>query len=129
MRRVAFTLANATTAQLVGTDSLVHGPGCVTWHSTVETTGSATAEYYIFDGSTRNGVYLAYVTLSAGQSTRDYIGLHCLPFVESLHVNVVSGSISGAFIAWVDHTCEHELDLQHDLLRLQIGTDLSQLQR
>lgn len=129
MRRVNINLAEANPAQLNGTVSLVHGPGCVTWHSTYETTGSATASYQLFDGNTRNGPSLMYVTLSSGQSTRDYIGLHCLPFVEALHYVLESGAVAGTLIAWVDHTCEEELDLRHDLLRVQLGVDLARLSR
>lgn len=129
MRRVNFNLANGTASQLNGTDSIVHGPGCVTWHSTYETTGSAAASYQLFDGSTKNGPSLMYVTLSSGQSTRDYIGLHCLPFVESLHYVLESGAVAGTLICWVDHTCERELDIEHALRRVQLGVDLSELSR
>lgn len=113
MRRVAITSSNLTTAQLNGTDSVVHGPGCLTWHSALETTGTATAQYNLFDGGTANGVFLAYISLSAGQSTRDSAVLHAIPFKESLHVKVVSGTISFVLLAWVDHDCEQVLDWDH----------------
>ena len=119
MRRVAISSSNLTTLQLNGTDPVVHGPGCLTWHSSLETSGSATAQYNLFDGGTANGVFLAYISLSAGQSTRDSAVLHAIPFKESLHVKVVSGTISFVLLAWVDHDCEQVLDWHHDVSKLE----------
>lgn len=127
MRRAVFSLNNATTGQLAGTDSIVRGSGCLTWHSTYESTGSATAQYNLMDGPTRSGIVLAYVSLSAAQSTRDSIPFHCVPFVDSLHINVVSGSINGSLVAWVDHVCEKVLDHEARLRELQAVTDLAAL--
>lgn len=127
MRRVNVNLANLTTAQTNGTDSFVHGPGCVVWHSTYETTGSATASYELLDGPSRSGNLLMYVTLSAGQSTRDSAVLHAIPFVESVHLNIVSGAVGGVIICWADHVCEEVLDHEVMLRRLQAVTDLSLL--
>lgn len=129
MRRVVVNLATMTAAQQAGTASVVHGPGCVTWHSTYETTGAASATYSLADGGSTNGINLMYVTLSAAQSTRDSLVLHSLPFVESLHYTQVSGSVGGVLVAWVDHICEEELDLHHALARLQVGVDLERLVR
>jgi hypothetical protein len=53
--------------------------------------------------------------------------LHCVPFVDSLHINVVSGSINGSLVAWVDHVCEKVLDHEEMLRKLQAVTDLAQL--
>ncbi len=127
MRRVNVNLANLTTAQSNGTDSFVHGPGCVVWHSTYETTGSATASYELLDGPSRSGNLLMYVTLSSGQSTRDSLVLHSLPFVESVHLNIVSGAVGGNIVCWADHICEEVLDHEALLRKLQAVTDLALL--
>lgn len=105
MRRVLLPLGEATARQLAGSDPLVGGQGCITWHSTRETTGSAAASYILNDGPAGNGQILMDVTLSAGESTRDYVGLHCVSFTEGLYVNVTSGAIAGAVVAYVDHDC------------------------
>ena len=113
MRRVLLPLGELTAAQLAGTQPLVGGPGCVTWHSTYETTGAATASYGLYDESVTSGQMLAYVTLSAGESTRDFVGLHVLPFVGGLFYKLVSGAVGGSITAWVDHECEAWLNHQH----------------
>ena len=113
MRRTNANLSVLTAGQLAGTDSVVRGSGCLTWHSTYETTGSASASYALYDGPARSDTFLMYVTLSAGQSTRDYIGFHCLPFVQALHIVVESGTIGGNLVAWVDHVCEDVLNWRH----------------
>lgn len=106
MRRVLLDLSQLSVAQLAGTAAIVGGSGCVTWHSTYETSGSASAAYSLFDTGDSSGQQLMYVTLSAGQSTRDYIGLHALPFLSGLYLEVESGAIAGSITAWVDHNCE-----------------------
>ena len=112
MRRVNVNLANLSAGQLAGTTSVVHGPGCLTWHSTYETSGSASASYQLMDGPSQGGISLMYVTLSSGQSTRDSLVLHALPFVGALHLIVKSGAVLGNLVAWVDHICEDVLDHQ-----------------
>ena len=121
MRRVLLPVSELTAAQLAGTTALVLGSGCITWHSTYETTGSASAEYQLWDGPTRGGQKLMDVTLSQGQSTRDYIGLHALPFITSVHLVVASGAIGGSFTMWVDHLCEDLLTAREALLELELA--------
>lgn len=106
MRRVLLDLSQLSTAQLAGTAAIVGGSGCITWHSAYETTGSASAAYSLFDTGDTSGQQLMYVTLSSGQSTRDYIGLHALPFLSGLFLEVESGAIGGSITCWVDHNCE-----------------------
>ena len=118
MRRVLLPLGQANADQLAGTAPLVGGSGCITWHSTYETTGAAAAEYKLHDGAASNGQELMYVTLTAGQSTRDYIGLHALPFIDSLYLDIVSGSVGGSITAWVDHVCEDWVEHQHKAVEL-----------
>lgn len=118
MRRVLLPLGQATASQLAGTAALVGGSGCITWHSLYETTGLAAASVKIHDGPASNGQELAYVTLSAGQSTRDFIALHALPFVDGLFVDVVTGAASGSITAWVDHVCEDWVEHQHKAIEV-----------
>ncbi len=127
MRRVNVNLANLTTGQTNGTLPVVNGPGCLTWHSTYETTGSATASYQLSDGTTASGTLLAYVTLQAAQSTRDSIVLHCLPFVEGLWYTLETGAVGGNIVCWADHICEEVLDHEAMLRKLQAVTDLTAL--
>ncbi len=115
MRRVLIPLAELTAAQVAGTQPLVGGPGCLTWHSTYETTGAATASYELYDQSITSGQLLAPVTLAANESTRDFIGLHALPFLGGLWYKQVSGSVGGSFTAWVDHVCEEWYDFERML--------------
>ncbi len=118
MRRVLLPLGELTAAQVAGTRPLVGGPGCVTWYSTYETTGAATASYGLFDESVTSGQMLAYVTLSAGESTRDFVGLHVLPFVGGLYYKLESGAVGGSITAWVDHVCEEWLNHQHRAIEI-----------
>ena len=113
MRRALLPLGELTVRQTAGLDPLVGGTGCITWHSTYETTGAAVASYLLNDGPVANGQVLAYVTLSAGESTRDFIGLHALAFTEGLYYKSETGSVGGSVLAWVDHYCERWLVEAH----------------
>lgn len=115
MRRVLIPLAELSAAQVAGTQPLVGGSGCLTWHSTYETTGTATASYELYDESITSGQQLAYVTLAANESTRDFIGLHALPFLGGLFYKQVSGAVGGSLTAWVDHVCEEWYDFERAL--------------
>lgn len=121
MRRVLLDFANFTTAQKAGTVPLVGGSGCVTWHSTYETTGSASAAYALFDEGIGSGQKLAYVDLSAGQSTRDFIGLHALAFLGGLWYKSESGSVDGSITCWVDHVCEDVLNMHHMIAKAELA--------
>lgn len=118
MRRTLLPFGVLLAAQLDGTLPLVSGSGCITWHSTYETTGTTAATYAIYDGPPSGEQLIMEVTLSAGQSTRDWIGLHNVPFIEGLWLTVVSGSIGGSVTAWVDHVCETYLRHAHEALEL-----------
>lgn len=105
MRRVLLPFAEFTARQLTGDDPIVNGSGCLVWHSTVETSYSTDACYVLFDQGATSGQELMTVSLAAGQSTRDYIGLHALAFLGGLFLTV-TGAVDGSFTAWVDHVCE-----------------------
>ena len=127
MRRVLLPLGELTAAQLAGTQPLVGGPGCVTWHSVYETTGSAAASYGLFDSGVGAGQELAYVTLSAGESTRDFIGLHALPFLGGLYFKQETGAVAGSITAWVDHVCEEWYELERALKGAQVAEVIATL--
>ena len=84
---------------------LVGGGGCVTWHSSFESTGAASAQYTLWDGTAASGDRLMTITLSSGQSTRDYIHIHHMPYYKGLFWNLDSGAVTGNIIAQIDHNC------------------------
>lgn len=127
MRRVLLDLSQLSTAQTAGTVPLVGGSGCITWHSAYETTGAASASYSLFDEGDSAGQQLMFVTLSAGQSTRDYIGLHALPFLGGLWFESESGSVLGSITCWVDHVCEDVHRWVHSVERLEGAAALKEL--
>lgn len=106
MRRIIVPFAQLTSNQLSGGRPAVGGSGCVTWHSSIETGGTNPAEYQLWDGPPAAGQLLADVALSASQSTRDFIGLHALPYIEGLFVVVVSGALRATLSVWGDHVCQ-----------------------
>lgn len=61
-----------------------------------------------------------YVTLAANESTRDYLGLHALPFLSSVNLKVESGSIGGSITCWVDHLCEEYYDKRGLILDAEV---------
>jgi hypothetical protein len=107
MRRALLPWSQFTARQLAGDDPLVNGSGCVVWHSTEETSGDADACYTLYDEGIGSGQEILVVALSAGQSTRDYIGPHALAFLGGLFLSA-DGAIAGSFTCWVDHICETE---------------------
>ena len=127
MRRVLLPLGELSVGQLAGTQPLVGGPGCITWHSTYETTGTAGASYRLSDNSATSGQELMVVTLSAGASTRDFIALHALAFIGGLWLAELSGSLGGSIAAWVDHDCETWLNHQHKSIEIAGAAAFAQL--
>lgn len=84
---------------------LINTGGCLVLHATRETTGSAAAVYRLWDGSTNAGKLLLPVSLSSGESTRDYIHAHHLSFTTGLYYELVSGALEGAVSVLCDHRC------------------------
>ncbi len=77
--------------------AMLYGAACrITGWSLVETTGTARAEIRIIDGRDTTGQVLADITLSAGESTRDYWGPDGIPARVGVLADIVSGSVSGA---------------------------------
>lgn len=84
---------------------LIGEGGCLTWHAAFESSGSASAQYSLWDGTTNAGDNLMTVTLSSGQSTRDFIHIHHMPFYKGLFWQLDSGAVKGQVIVQIDHNC------------------------
>lgn len=89
----------AASGQLIGE------AGCLVWHSSFESSGSASAQYSLWDGTTNAVNRLMVVTLSAGQSTRDYAHAHHIPFYGGLFYHLDSGAVGGNVIVLIAHNC------------------------
>lgn len=64
--------------------------------SFVEDTDTDPASIELIDGGNANGALVVPITLSAGQSTRDWLGKPGLEVRSGLYLNVISGSVSGS---------------------------------
>ena len=84
---------------------LIGEGGCLVWHSSYETSGSASAQYSLWDGTTNSGDNLMTVTLSSGQSTRDFVHIHHMPFYKGLYWHLDSGAVKGNVVIQIDHNC------------------------
>lgn len=113
MRRALTPWGPGQQLAVSGTGLIVYGPGCLTYASAYETTGSAAGTIAVYDGASNNGQLLLYYTLSSGQSTSEEWGLHWLPFEEGLYISAVSGSVAGTFSAYLDHHCTTWLEAEH----------------
>lgn len=60
-----------------------------------EATGAASAEIALLDGTNVDGDLLAPITLSAGQSSREWFGPAGVSFGAGLFVQTVSGAVTG----------------------------------
>jgi len=76
---------------------LDYGAGRVRWWSFRETTGTTAAVFDLYDGTSAalNQVLLT-VSLGPGESTRDFVGHHLIPYETGLYLNVTSGTVLGA---------------------------------
>lgn len=72
------------------------GAGELRFFSLTETTGSAAASVRFWDSGTAANHEIMLVTLTAGQSTRERFRRGEVPFLTSLYMQVVSGSIEGS---------------------------------
>lgn len=77
----------------------ITGAGILFGYSFTETTGSAVAQVQLFDGTGTGGAFITNITLLASESTRDWLGMPGLAFLNALYVDVVAGSVSGS--VWV----------------------------
>lgn len=74
-------------------DSLLGG------FSVKESTGIAPAECWIIDGQIANGLVIAVITLTAGQSVRDLMPQPGVLVRNALSVQMIAGSVQGSL--WV----------------------------
>lgn len=116
--------------QLIGAAPAVSGQldnraGRITYWSWTETTGLASAEVRLFDGTGPGGAPLADITLTAGQSTRDIFPTHALPYIGGLFLQVVSGTVNGQVYAVPEDDAEGGampvVLVNVDELNLQVG--------
>ena len=88
------------TRALAGAGTIMWSKSCylLGW-ALVETSGSASAEVDIYDGLSSASTLVAPITLSSGQSTRDYLG----PDGLWCQVGVFAALASGAakLVVWV----------------------------
>jgi hypothetical protein len=98
----ALPIATRTTdLALTGGLTIVRG-----W-SFVETTGGAPAALELYDGSGINGALIVAITLSQGESTRDWLSGSGIAAMGGLYLHLVTGSIKGAI--W-----QSQATLDHD---------------
>ncbi|MGH3571173.1 MAG: hypothetical protein ACRDUW_04990 [Pseudonocardiaceae bacterium] len=69
--------------------------GRVVWWAWRETTGAASATFRLRDGSGSAGQLLVPFSLAANDSTRDYPGLHSIPYDIGLYLEVLTGTVEG----------------------------------
>lgn len=85
---------------------LIGTSGCLVFHATEESSGSASAHYRLWDGADTTGSLLVPVSLSADQSTRDMFPSHIVPFKTGLYYELVDGAVEGSVGVRVDHDCD-----------------------
>lgn len=81
--------ATTTTQKLLGGPCLIMG-----WWL-LETTGSAAATAELFDGQDTTGQSAVVISLSSGQSTRDWNSPDGIICYRGVFLNVISGSVRG----------------------------------
>jgi hypothetical protein len=91
--------AHAITFPATGSQKVL-GPGSLLmgW-ALLETTGVASATAEIWDGQDATGQLLVPISLTAGQSTRDWLAGDGVLSQSGLFLNVVSGTVRG--VVWV----------------------------
>ena len=80
-----------------GSTQLDYGAGRVRWWSFRETTGTTPAVFDLYDGSVGSLTQpLITLSLGPGESTRDFVGHHLIPYYVGLYLSVTSGTVLGA---------------------------------
>lgn len=67
----------------------------------LETTGTARATIRLRDGGDANAAVIVPISLSAGESTRDWLGPQGIPCRAGVYLEVVSGSVEGSVVVAV----------------------------
>ena len=127
LRKVRVTYGPGGDKATSGNGTIIHGAGCIVYHSAVETTGSAAAQINIFDGNASNGELIFNYTLLANQSTSEGNPIHTWQFERGLYLSTVSGSVQGTMIVWLDHVCGRWLLAAHYAAELEAAAALSEL--
>lgn len=78
---------------------LANSAGRLVGWSLKEATGNAAAEIDLLDGTSTDGDLLAPITLSAGESTRDWFGPAGISYGAGLFAQAVTGSVVGT--VWI----------------------------
>lgn len=78
--------------------------------SLMESTGTAPATVRLWDGASTTGQLKDPISLSAGQSTRDYYKLYQYRYENGLFLEIVSGAVEGCVdvIPWDKWPHHHE---------------------
>lgn len=64
--------------------------------SVSETTGLAAASFDLYDGLDATGIMIASIALTAGQSTRDYLGPWGIMLRTGLFLDMLTGTVKGS---------------------------------
>ena len=75
---------------------LDYGAGRIKWWSFRETTGTTSAVFDLYDGTSAAVNPLLTFSLGPGESTRDFVGSHLIPYHVGLWLAVTSGTVLGA---------------------------------
>jgi hypothetical protein len=86
---------------------LITGGGRLLGWALLETTGTAAATAVIRDGTAATGNLLVPISLSAGQSTRDWESIHPMPYYQGIFLQNVTGAWEGSI--WVQ-PCDPDED-------------------
>lgn len=77
------------------TSQLIGGSGRLLGWSLRETSGTAAAIVQLLDGDPAGLGILATISLTSGQSTRDWESFHPAPYYQSLNLHIIAGAIEG----------------------------------
>jgi hypothetical protein len=87
--------AQAISVPVTGSQRVEGGDAIIMGWGLLETTGAAAAVVEIYDGFDATAQLVVAVALTAGQSTRDWLGPNGILVTEGIFVNVISGTVRG----------------------------------
>ena len=103
---------------------LISGSGRLIGWAFLETTGTTAASFVITDGIAASGNLLVPISLTGGQSTRDWNAIHPMPYYQGIGLNAVSGAWEGS--VWVmpgDPDAEHHIGVVLTIPLTHIAVD------
>lgn len=80
---------------------LVQRADRILFWSFLETTGTGRATLRLRDGSDAGGELIVPVSLSAGESTRDWLGPQGIPCHAGVYLEMVTGAVEGSIVVAV----------------------------